>query len=87
MEIYTITKYRFEGVDHDSLESVRCQVENGIGAIIDSSPRPLSPKDRLAVLVAIVKNHKRLKELLSAEYTRDNDELQPEIVNILDMDL
>jgi hypothetical protein len=87
MEIYTITRYRFEEKEYDCLKSVRRQVENEIGKIIDSAQIRLPPKDRLAVFDAIIKNHKRLHDLLSVEFTRDEGDIQPEVINILDMDV
>ena len=87
MKIHTITRYRFDGKEYDCLKSVRIQVENEIGAIIDSTSRPLNPKDRLAVFDAIMKQHKRLRSLLSVEYIRDEGDIQPETLNILDMDV
>lgn len=87
MEIYTITRYRFDGKEYDSLKSVRRQVEYEIGAIIDSASRPIAPKDRLDIFDSLIKNHKRLRTLLSVEYTREGGDIQPEVVNILDMDV
>jgi hypothetical protein len=86
MTIHPITRYRFDGVEYDSLQSIRRDVENEIGAIIDSAPIRLSPKDRLVVFEAITKNHKRLRALLSVEYIKEDD-IQPETINILDMDV
>ena len=87
MGIYAITRYRFEGKEYNSLKSVRIQVENEIGAIVDSASVPIAPRDRLAIFEAIAKNRKRLQALLSVEYTRGEDDIQPEAVNILDLEV
>jgi hypothetical protein len=81
-----VIRYRLEGVEYGSLGAVKEHVENEIGRIIDSGPLRLKPKDRLTVFDAIVKNHARLRALLSVEFS-DDTEIQPDVRNILDMDV
>lgn len=58
--------YRFEGKDFNSLSEVDREIENRLGAIIDTVPM-LGPKERLAVLDMILKNRTQLAALLTVE--------------------
>jgi len=85
MQLLKIESYRMDNKDFKSLKQAQTYLENEIGKIIDSSPLPLAPRDRLAVFYAIVKNKARLCALLSVVF--DPDDGETEIKNLLDLDL
>ena len=84
MEIKEITRYKFDGMEFDSLPKVKTEVENRIGKIIDKVPL-LSFKQRLDLLHVLSNNKSELSKLLSVTFQTDTSELHNTIINILDL--
>lgn len=85
MQLHKIERYRLDGQEFASLKQAKAHLENGIGAILDSVPMRLAPKDALAIHAAIINHKERLIDLLSVEV--ESDDLDGEIRNLLDLDL
>ena len=81
----TITTYSLDGKTFGSLEAAKVHLENEIGRILDSTPLPVPPRDRLAIFGAIVSNKKRLAALLSVEIETDGETFPPSTQNLLDI--
>jgi len=74
MKIEAVTIYRLDGKEFSSLRVAKTYVEDQIGAIVDSLPRTLSPKDRLAVFELILTNRESLSELLNVTVERNDED-------------
>lgn len=86
MEITEIITYKYNGKIYTSLKEVKAAVENKIGAIIDESDVTLTPKQKLNLLAAIVKNKKELSQILDVTFTIEGESFGRDIVkNILDL--
>lgn len=84
MEIETITRYKFDGVEYDSIDKVKTEIENRIGKIIDYSDVTLTPKQKLNIHKAICEHKKELKKMLNVTFNREPNTLQGDWINILD---
>lgn len=87
MEIKTITRYKFDGVEYENLNAVKTKVENRIGAIIDKLCNPpLTSKQRLQIFEVIAKKHVELSKLLNVTFTIEGPTFNSaEDKNILDL--
>ena len=67
------TTYLFDQVEFTSVANIRQYIEDELGQIIDSAfMNRLGPKDRLAMLDAMVSQRERIAALLSVEYEHEN---------------
>lgn len=84
MKLHKIERYVLDGQEFRDLKQVRTHIESQIGAILDSMPMRLPPKDALAVFDAITdkKNRARLCALLSVEI--ESEEWDGQNRNVLD---
>lgn len=83
MEIKTITRYKFDSKEYNSLSEIKTDIENRIGKIIDYSDVTLSPKQRLNIFNAIIENKAEINRLLTITFTTEGEEYQDK--NILDL--
>jgi hypothetical protein len=93
MKLKTIELYEIDGKQFKHLRDAKVHIENEIGKILDSihyttPPFNLTPKDALVIHETIIKNKKRLVELLTVEVEREivNDS-DYRTDNLLDMKL
>lgn len=82
MEVITITRYKFDGKEYDSIPKVKTEIENRIGAIIDKMNLPL--KARLKMLEVIVSHKAELCKLLEVTHEFHTSEGYKE-KNVLDL--
>jgi hypothetical protein len=85
MDITTVTTYKLNGKEFKSLAAIKTHLENSIGAIIDYSDVTLTPKQKLNLLAAIIKNKKELVYLLSVRFNEKENGLQSDWRNIFDI--
>lgn len=64
--IECVERYRFDGREFGSIPAVARYIEDSIGAVLDSTPLRLPPRDRLAVYAVLVQHRERLCQLLAA---------------------
>jgi len=77
------TVYPYKGKEYKSLADVKTCIENNIGAIIDTLPERLPPKQALELLNVIIHNKNDLVALLTVEV--ESDEWQERNRNIFDI--
>jgi hypothetical protein len=84
------TTYTVDGLEgrFGSLKAVREAIESEIGKIIDKTSIPLGPREKLAVLDAILGNRKDMSRLLNATFDLEVvSDSYTENRNIFDLDL
>lgn len=80
------TLYIFDQVEFTSVANIRQYIEDELGQFIDSAfMNRLGPKDRIAMLDAIISQHERISGLLSAEYEHENIDGELIKSNVLDL--
>lgn len=82
-KVINVTKYKWNGVEYDSLSAIHQEIENRIGKIIDRIDHTLNHKQKLNIYDAIVNNRDALVELLTVQVEMDEDSLQGDTQNIL----
>lgn len=85
MKLQIVTTFSLDSRSFRTLGQAQEHLVNEIGKIIDSTPLPLMPKDKLAVFNAIIKNKERLVELLTVTYKSDDPDVDDR--NLLDLDI
>lgn len=85
-EIVTITRYKFDGKEYNSLNAVKTAVEDRLGAIIDKFSYNLSAKEKLNIMKIIIDNKAELRNLISITFTIEGERFnQDQEKNILDL--
>jgi hypothetical protein len=75
------------GEEFSSLRKVHTDVENRLGAVIDTFDVTLTPAQKLKIMAGMVHNKNAIKDLLSVDVdmnTNPND-IQVDLHNILDI--
>ncbi len=87
MSIKTSTVYKYEGVQHDRLQTIKNIVENEIGGVLDktSNFHTFTSKQKLNLLEMLVENKEDIVRLLTVTYEQDSDLMSSTCANILDL--
>lgn len=87
IDVKTITRYKYGGVEYESLKKVKEHIENKIGSDIIDSFGTLPPKTRLEILSVLTNKVSRelLVGYLTINFTYKGDDGELFIKNILDV--